>query len=184
MAKIKIKSLVNSIIYHILLLAFSYFFNKLFQTILFLATFNLFQNCFKYRFHFDYVTESNIKAMKLCKITTIIIELIYLLMSKNLNLSLFLNFVIIIIISILNCFLGLYITLNNNKNIYKDKDLLLQVCKQANLTSLATKRIILKYINNKTYTEIALEEKMEIETIKKSINRSRKKIDKCLPFVH
>lgn len=184
MKKIKIKNLVSSIIYHIILLTFSYFIGKLIQMILFLISFNLIQNCFKYRFHSEYLIKDSIKAVKICKLITILIEILYLIMCKELYLSFYLNLIIIIIISILNCLIGYLVLENNkNKNIFKDKELLLKACKRANLTILATNRLIAKYIDNKTYQEIAFEEKLDCDTIKKSISRSKKKIEKCPPFV-
>ena len=50
--------------------------------------------------------------------------------------------------------------------------------KKAKLSRNATDRMILKYIDNKTYQEIADLECVDLQTIKISINRSRKKIFK------
>ena len=60
----------------------------------------------------------------------------------------------------------------------KDKDKLLTLCRNANLTKNATDRMILKYIEGKSYREIAEMECVDIQTIKISINRSRNKIFK------
>ena len=58
----------------------------------------------------------------------------------------------------------------------KDKDKLKFLCTKAHLTQNATNRMMMKYIENKTYQEIADLECVDIQTIKISINRSRKKI--------
>ena len=50
------------------------------------------------------------------------------------------------------------------------------MCEKAKLSKNATDRMILKYIDNKTYQEIADLECVDVQTIKMSINRSRKKL--------
>ncbi len=54
----------------------------------------------------------------------------------------------------------------------------MRLCIRANLTENAKNRMVMKYIENKTYEEIAIIESVDVETIKKSINRSRNKIFK------
>lgn len=54
----------------------------------------------------------------------------------------------------------------------------MKLCIRANLTENAKNRMLMKYIENKTYEEIAIIESVDMETIKKSINRSRNKIFK------
>lgn len=53
-----------------------------------------------------------------------------------------------------------------------------ELCQKANLSKNATDRMILRYVENKTYQEIADLECVDVDSIKKSIMRSRKKIFK------
>ena len=50
------------------------------------------------------------------------------------------------------------------------------MCKEANLTKLATQRLIMKYIENKSIKEIADIEGVEEGTISMSLMRSRNKL--------
>lgn len=53
---------------------------------------------------------------------------------------------------------------------------LIYLCERANLTKLATDRMLLKYVEGKSTKEIAVIEGVELESIKSSIRRSRKAI--------
>lgn len=177
--KLKVKSFILAIIYNIILLAFSYFLDRFFQMLMFVLFFSFIQNCFNYRFHADTIQPNPIKAVKLCKIITIIVEIIYLIFCKDLDVSVYSNLLIIFGIAFANCLLEF--SLENffiKKDCLKDKETLLKLCNMANLSETATNRMIMKYIENKTYQEIADIEYVDIDTIKKSINRSRKKIFK------
>lgn len=167
------------IIYNIVLLAISYFFNRFYQMLLFVVFFSFIQGCFKYRFHADTIEDNPIKAMRLCKLITIIIEFSYLILCKDLDISLYSNIFTILFIACMNCLLEFVIRKSTVKlDDLKDKNRLLELCTAANLTVSATNRMIAKYIENKTYQQIADEEFVDIDTIKKSINRSRNKIFK------
>lgn len=177
--KIKLKSLITYLIYNIVLLTISYLLNRFFQMLMFILFFEFIQNCFYHRFHADTIQPDPIKAVRLCKIITIVVELIYLIFCHNLNISVYGNTFIIFIIAFLNCLLEF--SLENffvKRDVLKNKDKLLELCLKAKLTENATNRMIMKYIENKTYQEIADIECVDIETIKKSINRSRNKIFK------
>lgn len=177
--KLKVKSLIVAIIYNIILLTFSYFIDRFFQMLMFILFFSFIQNCFYYRFHADTIQPNPVKAVRLCKIITIIVEIIYLIFCKDLDVSVYSNLLIIFIIAFANCILEF--SLENffiKKNCLKDKDKLLELCQKAKLTQNSIDRMVAKYIDNKTYQEIADEECVDVETIKKSINRSRNKIFK------
>ena len=174
---IRFKSLISYIIYNLILLVVSSFLDKFVQMLFFVLFFNIIQGCFKYRFHADTIENNPIKTMKLCKFITIFVELIYLMICTNFVLSLYSNLLVITIIALLNCFLEFLFRISNiNSNDFKNKENLLFLCKKANLSELATKRMLMKYVENKTYQEIANLEYVEVDTIKKSINRSRNKI--------
>lgn len=175
--KIKIKNLAIAFIYNITLLIIAYYLNRFFQMLNFLIFFDIMQKCFKYRFHSDSVIDDPIKATKYCKLITICVEVIYMIFCKSLNLSLYSNLIIIFSFSVCNTLLEFSIkNFIIKKDCLKDKDMLLKMCENANLTTNATKRMIMKYIDNKTYQETSEIECVDVETIKKSINRSRNKI--------
>lgn len=177
--KIKLKSLITYLIYNIILLTISYFLNRFFQMLIFILFFEFIQNCFKYRFHADSIVDDPIKAVRLCKVITIGVEIVYLIFCKDLDISVYSNLLIIFLIAFINCLIEFAIqNIAIKENCLKDKDKLLQLCNNANLTPLATNRMIMKYIENKTCQEIADIECVDVDTIKKSINRSRKKIFK------
>ena len=62
-------------------------------------------------------------------------------------------------------------------SILKNKDELLEACKNAKLTKEATNRLILKYIDGLKIKQIADLEKVEETTIWQSIRRSRRKLN-------
>lgn len=175
--KLKLKSLIAYLIYNSILLTISYFLNRFFQILIFILFFSFIQNCFKYRFHADTIIKEPVKAVFVCKIITISVEIIYLLFCENLNISIYSNLFIIFLIAFINCLLefGIENTIIKN-DVLKDKNKLLELCQKANLTDNATNRMVLKYIENKSYQEIADLECVDIESIKKSINRSKKRI--------
>lgn len=177
--KIKLKSLITYLIYNAIILTISYFFDRFFQMLIFILFFVFIQNCFKYRFHADSIVTNPIKAVRLCKVITIAVEIIYLIFCKNLDISIYSNLFIIFLIAFINCLIEF--ALENiiiKEDCLKDKDKLSDLCRKANLSKKATDRMILKYVEGKTSQEIADIEDLDIDTIKKSINRSRKKIFK------
>lgn len=177
--KIKLKGLIIFWIYNIILLTISYFLNRFFQMLIFILFYDFIQNCFNYRFHADTIQTDPIKAVRLCKIITIVVDIVYLIFCKNLDISVYSNLLIIFVIVFISCLLEFALEIFITKpNYLKDRDKLLELCQKANLTGNATNRMVMKYIENKTYQEIADIEYVDIETIKKSINRSRKKIFK------
>ena len=173
------KGLLLYVMYNIALLSFSYLFGRFYQMLLFVLFYNTFQNCFRYRFHADTIQHDPIKTVRLCKIITIFVEMIYLILCKDLDISIYSNLFIVCIISLLNAILefSLEIFLIKEEDLRNESKLLL-LCKKAKLSKNATDRMVMKYIKNMTYQEIADLECVDLQTIKISINRSRKKIFK------
>lgn len=179
MWKYKLRSLLTYLIYNAILLTVSYFLNRFFQMLMFILLFVFIQNCFNYRFHADTIIDDPIKSTRVCKVITVLVEILYLIICKDLDISLYSNLIVIFLIAFINCLLEFAL----EHFIIKTDDLrderkLLELCKQAKLTKSATDRMVNKYIKNKTYKEIADEECVDITTIKKSINRSRNQIFK------
>ena len=176
---IKFKETLLFLIHCIVLLIIAHFFDRFFQVLMFILFFVFIQNCFKFRFHADSITEEPIKALKYCKLITISIEIIFMIFCKELDVSLYSNLVVIFSIALISCIIEFsleYIVIK--VDCLRNKDKLLFLCEKAKLTKNATDRMVLKYIENKTYQEIADIECVDIDTIKKSINRSRKKLFK------
>ena len=179
MLKYKISHILAYLLYNAILLTISFFLGRFFQMLIFLLFYDFIQNCFNYRFHADTVQNNPIKAVRLCKVITIAVEIIYLILCKRLDISVYSNLLIIFSIAFLNSILQFsleYFLIKADSLHNKDK--LLALCQKANLTQNATDRMIMKYIENLSYQEIADKECVDIDTIKKSINRSRKKIFK------
>ena len=177
--KIKLKSLITYLIYISILLTLSYFLNRFFQMLIFILFFEFIQNCFRYRFHADTIITDPIKSIKICKVITIIVELIYLAFCSKLDVSIYSNLLIIFVIAFINCLLEFSLEIFFTKeNCLKDKEILLELCSKANLSQSATNRMVLRYIENKTYEEIADLECVDVDSIKRSISRSKAKIFK------
>ena len=179
MFRYRIKELLVYITYNLILLTISFLLDRFYQMLIFILFYSFIQNCFRYRFHADSIEDNPIKAVKLCKAITIGIEIIYLILCNNLNISIYSNLFIIFFIALLNCLLEYTLEiLIIKENVLRDKEKLSILCKKAGLTKNATTRMFQKYIENKTYQEIADLECVDLQTIKISINRSRKKIFK------
>lgn len=179
MLKYRIKDTLDFLLYHIILLTISYFLDRFYQTLIFILFYSFIQNCFRYRFHADTIQQDSVKASLLCKIMSITTEIIYLIFCNNLKVSVYSNLFIIFLITLLNAILEFAL----ENFLIKEDDLrneskLLLICKKAKLTKNATDRMMMKYIENKTYQEIADLECVDVQTIKISINRSRHKIFK------
>lgn len=175
--RVRLKGLLVYILYNIVLLTIAYFLNRFYQMLIFVLFYNMIQNCFHYRFHADTIQENPIKAVRLCKMITIAVEIIYLILCKNLDISLYSNLFIVFVITFTSALLQYcmeYFLIK--KDLLRDKEKLLLMCEKAKLSKNATDRMILKYIDNKTYQEIADLECVDVQTIKMSINRSRKKL--------
>lgn len=177
--KIKLKSLISYLIYNIILLTLAYFLNRFLQMLIFVFFFEAIQKCFNYRFHADTIIKDPIKAVRWCKIITICIEIIYMIFCNKLDVSIYSNLFLIFCIAFLNCLLEFALQhLFTKRDCLKNRDELLKSCNNANLSHIAIDRLIMKYIEGKTYKEIAIIEHVDEDTIKKSILRSKNKIFK------
>lgn len=170
--------LIFYILYSVGILAIAFVFDRFFQMLMFILFFETIQNCFKKRFHADTLfPDKPIKAVKYCKIITIIVELVYLYYCKDLNTSVYSNLVVIFLIACGNSLLEFYCerTIVKMCRLRNLEDLKM-LCEEAKLTPLATNRMIMYFIEKKSYSEIASIEFVDDETIKTSIKRSKKKI--------
>ena len=160
------------------MLTIAYIFNRFFQMLIFILFYNTIQNCFRYRFHADTLySDDPIKAVKYCKIITIVVEVIYLMFCKELNVSVYSNLGIILIIVVINSLLQFYLERKIiNKSILTNKEHVIGICKEYNISELATNRLILHYVNGKTIQEIATLENVEEITIKQSIRITKRRL--------
>lgn len=132
-----------------------------------------------YRFHADSIIIDPIKSIRCCKIITIIIEILYLSLCRSLDISIYSNLAFVLLIALLSCLLEIIIEQSLVKESYlKDKNKLIELCNARNLTKDACNRLIMRYVENKSYQEIADIECVDVNTIKKSLNRSKHKIFK------
>lgn len=181
MDKLGRKLLLRKIVYilHCLAVLFlAYLLNKFFQMLWFLIFFNLIQSCFNYRFHTDTIIQDDpIRADNVCKLITIVVELLYLAFCKDLNVSVYSNLFVILIIATINALLQFTLERMILHNLpLHNKDKLIILCAENNISKVATNRMIQHYIEHKSIKDIAADECVEIETIKQSIRRTKRKL--------
>lgn len=176
----RFKQWLSYVIYNIILLAFAYLLNRFMQMLMFILFFESIQNCFNKRFHSDTLfPDEPLKALKYCKLITFGVEIVYLfLLCKDLNTTFYGNLVIIFLIAFGNSLLQFYaerIIIARSK--LSNLETLKLLCEEAKLTEVATNRMIMKYVEKKTYKEIASIECVEEKSIEQSIRRNRKKLN-------
>lgn len=94
------------IIHCIIMLSIAYLFDRLIQMALFILLFKGIQNCFKIQFHADTLfPDDAIKATKICKVISIIMELFYLVYCKDIVVTIYANLFIIVFIAFVNALL-------------------------------------------------------------------------------
>lgn len=179
--KILLKNKIILILYNLFMLALAYLLNRFVQMLMFLLFFNMIQSCFTNRFHADYIETNAIKATRLCKLITFIIDVLYLLICQNFNISIYYHLLLILSIATVNCLVG-YAVQNITYKSLKDctEVEILNLCNKAELSEIAIKRIVKHYIHKLTIKEIASQECVEEQTIKMSINRSKKKLNNLI----
>ncbi len=170
--------LFSIFIIYALLFLIALFFDRFLQMVMFVLFFEFIQSCFLKRFHANQLFDNEpIKAVNLCKMITFLIQILYLIFCKRLILSIYFNVFIIFVVATLNALLGFYV---ERTICFKSKlnniETLIPLCEEAKLTPLATKRMIMRYVERKTLKEIASIECVEEESIKKEFKRYRKKL--------
>lgn len=154
--------------------------DKVIESLLFVASH------FTLRYKFDKVLHC--KDTLACLGTTTLINFVSILLTTRLEVSLI--FACISAFGI--CWLGfiiedwLELKIDNSNRIkikeapmYKgmNEDILRAKCKQVHLTKLATERIVKYYSHYYTVEELAVMEHVEVDTIKQSLKRSRRKLN-------
>lgn len=163
----------------ILIFLFAMIFNKHFEMLLFIVGYKFISLCFNKQFHADTLFDNEpIRSTKWCKIITIIVELLYLYMCKKYNLSIYSNLFLILVISVISGLLQFFLErVIVYESKLRNKDTLLILCAEANLTQEATNRMVMRYIDKLKVREIASIEYVEEKTIKESLRRSKRKMN-------
>lgn len=182
MLKLKTKLFLDwagFILHCCLILLFASLFNKFFEMLLFILSYQLINNAFYYQFHAETIfSDSAIKATRMCKIISICIELFYLIFCKHFNVSIYANLGLIILVGVMSALVQFYLErVIINQDILKDKNRLLALCNEYNISEEATKRLVMRYIDGMKIREIAEIECVEEKTIKESIRRSKHKMN-------
>ena len=171
----------ETLIYTILtsiILVVAYLFDVLLEMSLFIIYYYFIKGLFTKQFHADTIAKSANQAVILCFTITFLTQLIFIFLLVSFDLSFYFNIYLGIALGLFSYILQDYLEkVLINKSILKDKDKLLEACKNANLSNLATNRLILKYIDGLKIKEIAELENVEEITILQSIRRSRRKLN-------
>ena len=165
------------LLYCVIMLIIAYLLDRFYQMLIFLLLFNFIHDAFRYRFHADTIIKDPIKSVRWCKVITIFVHIIYLILCGNLNISIYYNLLIIFLITLLNCLLEYSIHSIIVRNIKLcDCTTLVDMCKQANISYDAQRRLIMRYVQHKSIREIAHSECVDEQSIKISLNRSLKRL--------
>lgn len=177
--KHRIKTISIALIYLSVVFWLAYIFNKTVEALSFILTYTIIRDEFNKAIHGSDFTNSAYKGNKYCRIITFAVQVISLLFIIAINISKYVDLALSFALGIINFFAKDYLEckLVKNYNInHIEKEKLISLCEKANLTAAATNRMIKKYVEHKTYQEIAVEEYVDINAIKLSINRSRKRL--------
>ena len=99
-------------------------------------------------------------------------------MCKKYNLSIYSNLFLILVISVISGLLQFFLErVIVYESKLRNKDTLLILCAEANLTQEATNRMVMRYIDKLKVREIASIEYVEEKTIKESLRRSKRKMN-------
>lgn len=182
MKKLKRKLLIELLLFvlHcVLIVLFASLFNRHLEMIMYLVCSKSISLCFNKQFHADTLFDNEpIRSTKWCKIITIIVELLYLYMCKKYNLSIYSNLFLILVISVISGLLQFFLErVIVYESKLRNKDTLLILCAEANLTQEATNRMVMRYIDKLKVREIASIEYVEEKTIKESLRRSKRKMN-------
>lgn len=177
--KIKLKQIILYSLYYATMFTIAFCVDKLLQMLLFVVFFHFTQGCFYKTFQPDVIEKDPIKAIKYYNFTKFCFELNFLIICNNFDISIYSNILEIFVIAAFNALLRYLFEkmIIEKQNILKDKDKLIQMCKEVGVKDDMIQRMIWKYVDGKTYEEIASIERVEMETVKQSIRRTRKKLN-------
>ena len=186
--KVKFNLFIQSLeftVHCIIVLSIAYLFDRLIQMALFILLFKGIQNCFKMQFHADTLfPDDAIKATKICKLISIIMELFYLIYCKNLVVTIYANLFIIVFIAFANALLefalrNIIVKKLNKREIIlsiveNDEEKIDAFCNSKGLINLS--ETVYLYLNNtveETAEILEIDNKTVQRRIDTFINRSR-----------
>lgn len=169
---IEIREFVIWLLYNALLLTIAFLLERFLQMLVFLLLFNFFHNAFNYRFHSDDITQTSITAVKLCKIITIIIEILFLIFCKEIDISLYSNLFIMASICLGNCLIKFIIiqTFKYKERIIRkgiNEQELIQMCDEKGLNELEKSIMVDYYCKGYKLDKIAIKNQYSVDNIKK-----------------
>ena len=161
-----------------LVLVLSYLFNILLEMILFIIYYYIIKGLFTKQFHADTITKTARSAVKLCYVITFLTQIAFVFILVTFKHSYYINIYLGILLGISSYILEDWLehTLAQRR-LLKNKDILIQACKDANISPIATNRMILKYIEGYKIKEIARLESIEESAVWQSIRRCRRKLN-------
>lgn len=163
-----------------IILIIAYFFDKFFAMLLFILFVGTIKSCFKIEFHADSLFENEpIKALKYCKFISIFVEIIYLIVSSNLELTIYANIFVIFTFALVNSILEVALetiflttTKNRREKILKllpnDEEKIEEFCNKHCLKNYS--EILYLYLNN-TIEETSEITGVPVRTINNKINK-------------
>ena len=186
--KVKFNLFIQSLeftVHCIIILSIAYLFDRLIQMALFILLFKGIQNCFKMQFHADTLfPDDAIKATKICKLISIIMEFFYLIYCKNLVVTIYANLFIIVFIAFANALLefalrNIIVKKLNKREIIlsiveNDEEKIDAFCNSKGLINLS--ETVYLYLNNtveETAEILEIDNKTVQRRIDTFINRSR-----------
>lgn len=175
-----IKEHLDFILNCVIILLISLLFDKFFAMLLFILFLGSIKSCFKIEFHADSLFENEpIKAVKYCRLISIGVELLYLFVSSNIVLSLYINIFLIFALTLVNSLLELSLETIIIKNsmprrqqileiVANDEDQIEMICRNNCLNGYS--EIIYLYLNN-TIEETSEILNIPVRTINNKINK-------------
>ena len=163
-----------------IMLVIAYFFDKFFAMLLFILFVGTIKSCFKIEFHADSLFDNEpIKALNYCKFISILVEIIYLIVSSKLELTIYGNIFVLFTFAIVNSILEVSletIVISTSKS-RREKILKIVANDEKEIENLCDKycmnnytEVIYLYLNN-TIEETSEILNIPVRTINNKINK-------------
>ena len=175
-----IKEYLGFFINCVIMLVIAYFFDKFFAMLLFIIFVGTIKSCFKIEFHADSLFDNEpIKALNYCKFISILVEIIYLIVSSKLELTIYGNIFVLFTFALVNSILEVSletIVISTSKSrrekilkiVAKDEKEIENLCDKYCLNNYS--EVIYLYLNN-TIEETSEILNIPVRTINNKINK-------------
>lgn len=175
-----IKEYLGFFINCVIMLVIAYFFDKFFAMLLFIIFVGTIKSCFKIEFHADSLFDNEpIKALNYCKFISILVEIIYLIVSSKLELTIYGNIFVLFAFALVNSILEVSletIVISTSKS-RREKILKIVANDEKEIENLCDKyclnnysEVIYLYLNN-TIEETSEILNIPVRTINNKINK-------------